>query len=177
MRGLTNLALHCSRGREVFALFGRIKYWLPSPWCVCFFSVTPHMPKVPTASTPKTPHTTIDSVGLQKSDYQKKDQCDANEAAIQAIALQFAPPKPPAQSRPCSAGGTCLGFVSIYTTKSAEVSSLDDRCASNFACWQQRVRFCVANTFPVCSWQGSVARVSLTTNFLGRTQGSSGFTR
>lgn len=40
------------------------------------------MPKVPTASTPKTLHMIIDGVGLQKLDYWKKDQCDANEAAI-----------------------------------------------------------------------------------------------
>ncbi len=141
MGGLTNWALHCSHGQKVFALFGRIKYWFPSPWCVCFFSVTPYMPKVPTASTPKTPHMTINGVRLHKSDYRKKDQHDANEAAIQAIALQFAPPKPPAQSCPCSAGGSCLGFVSIYTAKSTKVSSLDDHHVSNLACWQQRIRF------------------------------------
>ncbi|PBK96029.1 hypothetical protein ARMGADRAFT_1028253 [Armillaria gallica] len=68
------------------------------------------MPKVCTASTPKTPHMTIDSVGLHKSDYWKKDQRDANKVAIQAIALQFASPKPPAQSCPCSTGGSCLTF-------------------------------------------------------------------
>ncbi|SJL02894.1 uncharacterized protein ARMOST_06235 [Armillaria ostoyae] len=81
---------------------------------------------------------TVDGVGLPKSAFRKKDQRDANEVAIQVIVHDLAPPKPGAQSCPCQLGGTCYGFMNLYTGQSAGVFSLDDLRAVRFAHWQQR---------------------------------------
>lgn len=95
------------------------------------------MPKHPSQKTPHTSGRTIDGVGLSKSGYGKKEQRVANEAAIQAIAVALAPNKPVPLFHPCCRGGSCLGYVSIYTSNANEVYSLDHPCVTNLACWQQ----------------------------------------
>lgn len=92
---------------------------------------------------PKTPKTMLNGVGLPKSSYRKKDQRQSNESAIQAIAITLAGPCPEAQELPCCNGALCKGHVNIYTASSAEVLSLDDNHARNFARYQQHVNMSI----------------------------------